>query len=63
MECDTVVLATGIPEETCQSVNLGYRDPATIRVEEWQDREDEGVLFVQKAGEILYRQRDDPFSP
>ena len=58
-----VVLATGMPEETCQSVYLGYRDPATIRVEEWQDREDEGVLFVRRAGEILYRQRDDPFSP
>jgi nickel-dependent lactate racemase len=50
-----VVLATGIPEERCRRINLGYRDPATIRFEEWQGREHEGILFVPKAGEILYR--------
>ena len=27
-----VTLATGIPEEVCRAVNLGYRDPATIDV-------------------------------
>ncbi|MDZ7268934.1 MAG: lactate racemase domain-containing protein [candidate division KSB1 bacterium] len=56
-----VVLATQIPAEVCRSINLGYRDPAAIKIEEWQDREDEGILFVPKAGEILYRLRDDPF--
>lgn len=56
-----VVLATQIPEEVCAQINLGYRDPHSIRSEEWQDREDEGVLFVPKAGEVLYRLRDDPF--
>jgi nickel-dependent lactate racemase len=50
-----VTLATGIPEERCQRVNLGYLDPAEIRIEEWQGREDEGVLVVPKAGEMLYR--------
>ncbi|MGA2612256.1 MAG: lactate racemase domain-containing protein [Spirochaetia bacterium] len=50
-----VVLATGIPEETCRNVNLGYLDPAAIRVEDYQGREDEGVLFVDHAGEILHR--------
>jgi hypothetical protein len=24
-------------------------------VDEWKDREDEGILYVPKAGEILYR--------
>ena len=57
-----VVLATGIAEETCRRINLGYRDPATIDAKEWQDREQDGVLYVPKAGEILYRQRPDPFS-
>ena len=52
-----VVLATGIPEEICRKINLGYRDPTTIEVEEWKDREDEGILYIPKAGEILYRLR------
>lgn len=56
-----VVLATQIPEDVCRKINLGYRDPASIRVEEWQNREDDGVLYVPKGGEILYRLKDDPF--
>jgi len=56
-----VVLATQIPEEVCRSINLGYRAPNSINLDEWQDREDEGILFVPKAGEILYRLQDDPF--
>ncbi|NQV40750.1 MAG: DUF2088 domain-containing protein [Candidatus Marinimicrobia bacterium] len=50
-----VILATGIPEETCKKINLGYRDPATINIKDFQDREEEGVLYVPKAGEMLYR--------
>ena len=53
-----VVLATGIPEERCKRINLGYRDPASIDVESFADREDEGVLLVRKAGEHLYRLKD-----
>lgn len=50
-----VTLATGIPEERCRKVNLGYRDPASIHPEEWADRTDEGILLVPHAGEMLYR--------
>ncbi len=50
-----VTLATGIPEERCRRINLGYLDPATIDPEEWADRENEGILLVRKAGEMLYR--------
>ena len=50
-----VILATGIPEETCKKINLGYRDPGTINIEDYQNREHEGVLYVPKAGEMLYR--------
>ncbi|MFL5806831.1 MAG: lactate racemase domain-containing protein [Roseiflexaceae bacterium] len=53
-----VTLATGIPPERCARLGLGYRDPATIRVEEWANREDEGVLLVPYAGETLYRLRE-----
>jgi nickel-dependent lactate racemase len=50
-----VTLATAIPEERCRRVNLGYRDPRSIDPRAWQDREDEGYLFVPHAGEVLYR--------
>ena len=53
-----VTLATGIPRETCERINLGYRDPASIRVEEYANREEEGVLLVRKAGEMLYQLRE-----
>jgi nickel-dependent lactate racemase len=55
-----VTLASQIPPEDCRKLNLGYLDPARIHVEDWQNREDEGVLFVPKAGEILYRLRGIP---
>jgi nickel-dependent lactate racemase len=55
-----VTLATGIPEATCRRINLGYRDPKTIRVEDFANREDEGVLLVPKAGEMLYRLKNPP---
>ena len=51
----SVVLATGIPPDRCRRINLGYRDPATVRIEDWQDREADGVLVVPRAGEMLYR--------
>lgn len=55
-----VTLATGIPEEVCRKINLGYRDPRTINVEDFANREDEGVLLVRKAGEMLYRLKNPP---
>jgi nickel-dependent lactate racemase len=50
-----VVLATAIPRATCKKINLGYLDPATIDVSAYKDKEHEGILFVDHAGEILYR--------
>lgn len=50
-----VTLATRIPRERCEKVNLGYRDPDTIDLDDWRGREDEGILLVPKAGEMLYR--------
>ncbi|MEH1901101.1 MAG: hypothetical protein V7L04_06725 [Nostoc sp.] len=50
-----VTLATGISAERCAAHNLNYRDPATILPTEWANREDESILLVPKAGEILYR--------
>ncbi len=54
----TVTLATSIPEERCRRINLGYADYRTIRPEEWAGREQEGILYVPHAGEVLYRAAD-----
>jgi nickel-dependent lactate racemase len=53
-----VVLATAIPESACAEINLGYADPASIVVADYADREDEGILVVPNAGEMLYRLAD-----
>ena len=53
-----VTLATQISEEECRAINLGYRDPRSIDVADYQGREEEGVLYVPKAGEMLYRLRN-----
>ncbi len=53
-----VTLSSKISAEDCAKLNLGYLDPASIKLEDWTNREDEGILYVQKAGEMLYRVRD-----
>ena len=52
-----VTLASKISAEDCARLNLGYLDPASIRIEDWANREAEGILYVPKAGEMLYRCR------
>lgn len=52
-----VTLATGISKERCRQMNLGYADPDSINFDDWRERENEGILFVPKAGEMLYRVR------
>jgi nickel-dependent lactate racemase len=54
----TVTLATGIPPERCRQINLGYLSPTAIRLDEWQNHENEGILVVPHAGEVLYRLRE-----
>ena len=55
-----VTLATGISEQRCVNANLGYRDPASIDVAEWEGKEDQGRLYVPRAGEMLYKLTDPP---
>ncbi len=52
-----VTLASKISAEDCARLNLGYLDPSKINVNDWKDREEEGVLYVPKAGEILFRMK------
>lgn len=54
-----VTLATGIPENVCRSINLGYLDPATINTDNWRNRENEGIVIIPRAGETLYRLQKD----
>jgi lactate racemase len=49
----TVTLATSIPRETCERINLNYRDVESIDVERWKD--DPNTLVVEEAGQSLYR--------
>ena len=44
-----------------KKINFDYRDPESINIDEWRDREDEGILYVPNAGEILYLLKDNPF--
>jgi len=54
-----VTLATGISEQRCRQVNLGYRDPATIDLDALQTRPDGELLVVPHAGEVLYRLKEN----
>jgi nickel-dependent lactate racemase len=56
----TVTLASQIPEETCRRINLSYRDPKTIRIADFANREDAGILVVPKAGEMLFKLTHPP---
>jgi nickel-dependent lactate racemase len=53
-----VTLASKIPPDDCARLNLGYLDPASVNPADWQNREDEGILYVAKAGEMLYKVRE-----
>jgi nickel-dependent lactate racemase len=50
-----VVLATAIPEDVCRRVDLGYLDPAGLDPADYRNREAEGLLCVDHAGEMLYQ--------
>jgi nickel-dependent lactate racemase len=55
-----VTLASQISAEKCMRINLGYRNPASIRTEEFDAREGEGVLMVPRAGEMLFQLKHPP---
>jgi nickel-dependent lactate racemase len=55
-----VTLASQIPAETCRRINLGYRDPASFLVEDFANREADGILLVPQAGEMLFRLKNPP---
>ena len=50
-----VVLATSIDKQRCEKVNLGYMNPDEVNIADYENKEDEGILVVQHAGEVLHR--------
>lgn len=54
-----VTLASKIPYKDCSGLSLRYLNPADVDLTAWQNPESEGILFVPKAGEMLYRLRPD----
>jgi nickel-dependent lactate racemase len=53
-----VTLATQISPERCANLGLGYLNPDAIDPDTWESN-GEGYLRVPKAGEILYRLREE----
>lgn len=50
-----VVLASSIPKEQTEAMNLSYLDPGSVDVDSYRNREEEGILFVDHAGEVLHK--------
>jgi nickel-dependent lactate racemase len=50
----TVTLATAIPEADCRAVGLGYRDPATLRRDDFTG---DDALWIPDGGQWLYARR------
>ncbi len=50
-----VILASRISPDDCRRLNLGYMDPSSIDPDAFRNGEDEGILVIPKAGEVLYR--------
>lgn len=55
-----VTLATQIAAKKCHRINLGYRDLNQLNPDDFANREDEGVLLVPKAGEMLFQLEHPP---
>ncbi len=52
-----VTLATGIPRDVCESLNLGYLDPATLDLDALAA--DPSITVIPNAGEVLFRLASD----
>jgi nickel-dependent lactate racemase len=50
-----VTLATGIPRDRCEQVNLAYLDPDGIDARDWPEDPSAGTFKVPRAGEVLFR--------
>ena len=52
-ECDfKITLASAIPENVCNKIGLGYRNPTTIKKENFKEK---GQLWIEHGGKYLYK--------
>ena len=58
-----LTLASQIPRQRCEKVDLGYRDPRSIDLSYWKQHTEEGYLYVPSAGEHLYKLREAGVGP
>jgi nickel-dependent lactate racemase len=49
-----VDLATSLSPALCTRIGLGYTDPENVNLSDFRDRENEGILYVPHAGEVLH---------
>jgi lactate racemase len=55
----TATLATGISPHTCKKINVNYLDPAEIKPDNLKAGQNEDLLIIPNAGEILYSFREN----
>ena len=58
-----VTLATGIPRERCERINLGYLDPTSLDPTDWDTAYVSSCCAVPRAGEMLLRVGAPPDLP
>lgn len=58
-----VTLATGIPRERCERINLGYLNPAAVDAADWDVQYTNTCCAVPRAGELLLRVGSPPALP
>ncbi len=55
-----VTLASQLPAELCTQLNLGYRAPETLHCADYDGQENQGRLWVPRAGERLFHLQERP---
>jgi hypothetical protein len=55
----TATLATGISPHTCKKINVNYLDTAEINPDNLKAGQNEDLLIIPNAGEILYSFREN----
>ena len=50
-----VILASSLSAAQCRNINLGYMDYRQVDLDAFRDREGDGILLVERAGEVLHK--------
>ncbi len=50
-----VKLSTGIRKEYCEKLGISYIDPKEIDISSWKNKQNDGIIIIESAGEVLYK--------